>query len=301
MPGYIAVVPRVVPLLKQWSFVVSQEGQQGTRVYMDAAEHPQGATLGMALPNIGDKWDANWENCLCRTISCSYDGGTEDCGRTWTLSYDSRRTDEAQNIVNQTGGAWAGTYAGLPVQVESAGEVASFLPDKHSWRWTSGSSGSSESSNSSESDESDHMDVDQSLALPVKSSTIRLSRILTLDKLDDWFAVEAPLRGRINKLAMFALNPHTVLYTGCSISDFWNPAGERQWRVELSFQHKSVKTYTVPDSDGWNWFLREKDGTWQKPYKVSDGSNVYTEADFTPLFVTGKPSISRPSLDVIDK
>jgi hypothetical protein len=274
----------VVKLLSEWQLQVGEAtGQVGTRKYHEIGGGYSGGGEVVELPSIGDPWDDDeFKNCLCRSIRITYDGGSEDCGRFFTLEYSSARSDDSQYRVNK--GEPPPTYGLLPVQMDLGMDVASWTDSgnvRH-WKWNSDSS-----------------NIDQALFKNVGTATIQLTRILAVADIPTFIAASFGLVGLLNISAFFGFPKGMVLYQGASLADFYDENGDRKFRAVLSFGVKQTTQTFADGTDGWNWILRDDKGTWDAPVKVlspTEGLYGFDADNFSVLFEVGQPGYAKPDL-----
>ena len=307
----------VTALTADWKFEIREGGSSGFRRYMSNLNNTILPDVDVELlPAIGDSWDDNFQGCKVVRIEMRYMADNPNCNYTpeediccpkiYDVFYESIVVN-TQAVVNEVGEGVILLPKDLPFTMETSAEYISVQPEPESmdggltgFKWF----------------ETD-LAVEQPIYFTVSNQEIKVRRVI-LD-LENFLAVEALVKGKINMTEFFYNDPGTVLYLGSRIENFRAEDDTIKYNVELSFTVRKV-TYVPYSSapgtaetypDGWNYILKEKrrdftDKLWDAPYRVGDeGATVfqwlYTAGDFEALMRAGGEDVRFPKLEDVEQ
>jgi len=256
-------------LVDSWNQHLTNDAVTGVRVYIDTdvGENTIFANFDKVdIPTLDDIWDVNYPTCVVTDVDVTYFGESEDCGRLFTITYSTDPQDEPPQESTPT------SAEDLPTSMDVGGEFTSFTPSASaSITWSDGTT-----------------PVKIPIVLQTPLGTIRLHRVIK--SFDDYMKIAMGFYGRVNSTTFRNVWPiETVMFKGCSASQFTNRAGEKRWNVELVFMIRSV-THNLDEPaqgstalDGWNFKLNPKTGLFERPTRGGNGY-PYIQANFNTLF-----------------
>lgn len=248
----------VYALVQQWSMTISAESIEGTRVYMeDVGQSMPDGSSKTTLPKLGDSWDSDYLNLTLKTITVTYILDNDNCPRKFVCNY---------NGVPFTQMAEPLSADDLPKNIEIGGEFNSWEPKLNTWKWAS-----------------DDAPINkQVLNRRIALLTIRITRVIR--DFDTYTELCSILINHVNDVELLGFPTETLLFNGANLYEFRNRAGQKRWKVDLQFVARFVTGN--PAADGWNYQLRDTDGSWDKAINVATGHSTYLSASLESLFET---------------
>jgi len=244
----------VILLDRGWKFATDENGQYGTRTFIEASALPH--LSSQDLPVIGDPWDDEHSSCLVKSVEESYLNENSICPKTWVVVYSSAN----QQI--ETGQK----ETDYPTSLSSGSEFITWTPPKApvTWQWAA-----------------DNKAITQVVFKNTILTTISLKRVI---KDIDWFmTLSATNSGRVNNNPWYGRPVGGVLYEGCGAEEFRSKIGARRWLVTLNFVYRTIPELTDLNivNDHWQYILREDTGLWDKP--MLGANSLYRYGDLKQL------------------
>lgn len=259
MASLTAVQNTGYALMEQWSFVITNAGTSGTRVYLDTDAVLPNSTKEV-IPKIGDSWSDDYPDILCISIAVTYLNNSEDCGKKIVCTY-------APDFVTMD--FEPQSEDDLTRNVSVSGEFISWEPKDDSYYW---------------SGTTPHDPVKQPVFYSISRAGIQMYRVIK-DFPAYMFTVMTTTNA-VNNEEFLGFPAETVLFTGANCQEFKNRSGQKRWKVELSFSVRSCTGTYIDNEDGWNYSLRETTGTWEKAVTETGDYPIYDVISFDPLFTT---------------
>jgi hypothetical protein len=258
----------VYPLVKEWTFEITEQGCTGLRKYID--EDPAGAVSAVELPSIGDPYSAAWPNCRLARISINYLGDNDECPQVYTCHYETIFID-TQALEND--GKDRPTENDLVISLETSSELISADPPKD------------DTSTTGFVWDYDGEKVNQPIYFTVNTTTVKVQRMVV--DLNELINASWECIGKINSTPFLGAMEGTLLYTGFTSNPIRSETEKIKWKCELGFVHRTVTGSDTPNEDGWNYILREErkdaaDPWWQKPKRLTGTvtNYLYESTDF---------------------
>jgi hypothetical protein len=247
---------QVVKLIKGWNLHLEKHGGSGTRVYIDAAFAPAGATIE-TLPSVGDKWSEQYPQLFVERIR----GGflADNCRvLTFTVSYISAQQAELQlnqfshltqlpatisvsselQTINVTPEIRDFNYSGMPNLYAKPNEDGTITAssDKGVWVWPDG-------------------DVASTMRIGKREPTIsvRLTRYIYGGNagLAEFVQLSNYVVGSVNATSFLGVPEGCAMFLGADIRQRTEQDGSPKWIAELEFKIKLIKQ--DDEYVGWNY------------------------------------------------
>jgi len=220
---------------------VSKNGATATRVYLDADMLPN--AVATTLPSIGDVYDENISALLVVSITTTYLADNPNCGHKYTVQYSTNIGDQSNN---SDGERKQNRTFGVSAQYKTF--TKSGLKDASWFEWASDNAEAN----------------DLTLKKREVLVTFNIHRKVYVLKIDQWIELVARCIGLINS-DWFAGEPTgTVLFNGCSMTQYLDHSGKIRWKADLSFLRKKLDN-TTPDTDTWLKEWRPEKMRYEKP------------------------------------
>lgn len=207
------------------------------------------------LPNIGDSYDdPDYKFLTAKKISYSYLGDNNDCGKIFTVIFNSKPAIQTYNINRND----------LPKSFEVAAEEIVVDPiDNSAATWN----------NTAAKTEQPLFFRDPLLIMRVTRIIKGNSRINGGSEIEDFIETSLGKAGKINNAEFFGVNKHQLRYDGCNVKESKDQFGDKIFECELVF--------TCRTRD-WNLTINKKTLTWDK--WLVGGQDPYEETSFIALF-----------------
>jgi len=253
-PNYNLAPIQVKELVEGFSLSLNEDGQSGTRRFIDATATTQGTEV--ALPSLGDAWDDNYPNLLLTNIRIAYINNNDLCPFVYECTY-SARPDSTSTFADEED---------LPTSISSGVEFISLQTKSGSWTW-----------------ESDGTKLADTSAIFKTTSVTNISMRRTIKDLKEFATGSIALNGCLNDLPWFGFARGTVMYMGFDAEETRTPhLNSRRWNITLKFSVRQVIAYDN-GTEGWNYILREDTGKFDSPIVGTPGTYLYEYTDFAVL------------------
>lgn len=274
----------VFPIMSGWSFSKSAGLVSGTKVFVDGASAPSGATTE-TLPAIGSSWDTTYAAVTCKTIKATYVDNNPTCPMRYECYYDSMSMDQYLS---------GGDTRRLPISMQISGNFRTYANQVGSagaWRWNA--------------IDGSGLDCGAEFNAPIceLSKSLSVVRYIYAGDLDRWSEATDKIVGCVNlddfwpttgtaPAAGYAFPKETLLYLGADIVEMTNNTNATRWECTLKFEASFKSNDAGTTMLGWNYEFNPKTGKFEKPEHAVGATwkNLYEKKSFWPLFSTGTAS-----------